>query len=66
MASIERDAVDVSLQLKKAWIDKRSSIYLSKNWKEIKEYLFERGMEMSKEEIKKFLAVELFTDCGRN
>ena len=62
MASIERDAVDVSLQLKKAWIDKRSSIYLSKNWKEIKEYLFERGMEMSKEEIKKFLALQKTSD----
>ena len=62
MASIERDAVDVSLELKKAWIDKRSSIYLSKNWKEIKEYLFERGMEMSKEEIKKFLALQKTSD----
>ena len=62
MASTEKDAVDVMLELKKAWVDKRNSIYLSKDWKEIKEYLYQRGMDMSKEEIKKFVALQKTDD----
>ena len=47
-----KNSIDVKLELKKAWMDKRTSIYLSKNWREIRDYLYERGMTLKKEEIR--------------
>ena len=53
-----KNSIDVKLELKKAWMDKRTSIYLSKNWREIRDYLYERGMILKKEEIRQFLALQ--------
>ena len=57
-----KNSIDVKLELKKAWMDKRTSIYLSKNWREIRDYLYERGMILKKEEIRQFLALQKTED----
>ena len=57
-----KNSIDVKLELKKAWMDKRTSIYLSKNWREIRDYLYERGMTLKKEEIRQFLALQKTED----
>ena len=42
-------------ELEKAWVSPGSSIYLSKNWKEISNYCMQKNINLSKRSILKFL-----------
>ena len=50
--------MDKLLELKKAWMDSKTKIYLNKNCEVIYNYMKESGMPISKDEIKKFLNLQ--------
>ena len=50
--------MDASLELKKAWKNSKSKIYLSKNVDEIQNYLKQNGMKLGKDEIKHLLNLQ--------
>jgi len=46
---------DIKIELKKAWFNKKSPIFLSSNWRVIKNYLKVKGMFMDKKDILRFI-----------
>jgi hypothetical protein len=44
--------------LERSWNLKGTSIYLTQNWKRIKQYLYQHGASLSRAEIKKFLEAQ--------
>ena len=50
--------MDASLELKKAWKNPKTRIYLSKNVDEIDNYLKQHGFKLERKEIRRFLDLE--------
>ena len=56
--------MEVLKELKKAWVQPESGIYLSKNWRQLKSYCDKNGIEISKEDIHKFIELQNTSDVS--